>query len=334
MKRKLLNIIGIPLVTFSLFVFECSDPQYYLQELIWSFFISLALWEGNGFINRQLNGYIPWRQPVAPRIFIQIGISVIFTAWITYFAVKYLYAGVYEAHFSSLVFRKNLFVFLIISLLYNAISTGTHFFKQWRKSIVEAEELKRQNLMSQYETLKNQINPHFLFNSINTLIGLIDEDPELAKNYGLHFSKVYRYILDKGNEELISLKEELEIVEIQKQLFESRFGKGLVFIINIKEELGNKLLPPLTLQMLIENAIKHNTVSVKSPLTIKINSQGNNTIVVENNIQVKNVKEVTTQVGIENIKKRYQFLTKREVIIRDSNNNFVVEIPLLDKKEM
>lgn len=333
MKKRLLNIIGIPLITFSLFVFECSDPQYYLQELIWSFFISLALWEGNGLINRQLNNYIPWRQPAAPRIFIQIGISVIFTAWITYFAVKYLYSGVYEAHFSSIVFRKNLFVFLIISLLYNAVSTGTHFFKQWRKSIVEAEELKRQNLMSQYESLKNQINPHFLFNSINTLIGLIDENAEMAKNYGLQFSRIYRYILDKGNEELISLSEELEIVEMQKQLFESRFGKGLVFILNIEQGLANKLLPPLTLQMLIENAIKHNAISIKSPLTIEISSRGDNTLVIKNNIHTKNVKEITTKVGLENIKKRYQYLTNSEVVVTESKEEFIVTIPLLDRKE-
>lgn len=333
MKRKLLNIIGIPLITFSLFVFECSDPQYYLQELIWSFFISLALWEGNGLINGQLNRYIPWRQPVAPRIFIQIGISVIFTAWVTYLAVKYLYSGVYEAHFSSLVFRRNLFVFLIISLLYNAITTGAHFFRQWRQSIVESEELKRQNLISQYESLKNQINPHFLFNSVNTLIGLIDEDPEMAKTYGLHFSKIYRYVLDKGNKELISLNEELDIVEIQKQLFESRFGKGLIFNVDVNEELKHKKLPPLTLQMLIDNALKHNAVSPKSPLTIDINSIGDHTIVVKNNIQPKNLIEETTQIGIENIKKRYQYLTDRHVVINKSNETFIVEIPLLSKKE-
>lgn len=283
-------------------------------------------------IIKGLNSYIPWRQPAAPRLLIQIGISVLFTIWLTYFAVKYLYAGVYETHFSSLVFRKNLFVLIIISLLYNALYTGSHFFRKWRSSIVEAEELKRQNLISQYESLKNQINPHFLFNSVNTMIGLIDENPELAKEYGHQFATIYRQILVKGKEELITLKEELEIVEIQRQLFKSRFGEALIFNLSIPESCFTKKIPPLTLQMLIENAIKHNSISAQKPLTIDIIAD-ENTMTITNNIQPKNIKVETTQMGIENIKSRYKFLTDKDLIIEDDQKLFKVQLPLLDQKE-
>jgi len=288
---------------------------------------------GNGMIIKSLNHYIPWRQPAAPRVFIQIGISIFFTVWITYFAVKILYSGVYDVHFSSLVFRKNLFIFLIISLLYNAVYTGSHFFDQWRISIVETEELKRENLISQYESLKNQVNPHFLFNSMNTMIGLIDEDPSLAKEYGHQFSEIYRQILVKGKEELISLREELEIVDIQRSLFRSRFGEGLIFSLEIPDALMDKMIPPLALQMLIENAVKHNAISIKTPLKIEVRAKKDQQLQITNNIQRKNIKAESTGLGIENIKMRYKFLTDRHVIIYEDENMFTVTLPLLNKKE-
>lgn len=223
-------------------------------------------------------------------------------------------------------------MFLIISLLYNAVYKGSHFFKKWRGSIIEAQELKRQSLISQYESLKNQVNPHFLFNSINTMIGLIDEEPELAKEYGHQFAEIYRHILVKGKEELITLKEELEIVNIQRQLFKARFGKGLIFILEVPASHFGKKIPPLTLQMLVENAIKHNTISLKHPLTIKMKI-GNGELRISNNIQRKNLKTESTQMGIENIKMRYKFLTDREVVVREDQTTFTVLLPLLDQKE-
>ncbi len=330
MNSRLIRIIGIPLITFSLFVFECSDPQYYFIELIWSFFMVTALWAGNGLIISRLDAYIPWRERAAPRVFIQLGLSVLLTVWVAYLAGFFLYRWVYEVHFSSLAFRQYLFVFLIISLLYNALRTGHHFFNQWRASIIKTEELKRESLKAQYESLKNQINPHFLFNSINTLIGLIDEDADLAKNYGVQFAKIYRYILEKGREELIAVGEELKIVKIQQELFESRFGKGLVFAIDVEAQAKNRCVPPLTLQMLVENAIKHNIISEESPLTIQIRST-DDSLIISNNKQSKNVKEDNTMLGIENIKQRYSFLSERAVEIEDLPADFVVTIPLLDK---
>lgn len=330
LRKSLLNIIGIPLLTFLLFVFECSDPKYYVYELLWCFGIVLVLWGGNGFIIKKLNEYVPWRQAAAPRIFIQLGISTLFTVWITYFATYYLYDHLYEVHFSTLVFRRNLFIFLIISWLYNALYTGNHFFRQWRRSIVEAEELKRQNLISQNEALKHQINPHFLFNSINTLIGLIDENPDLAKEYGYYIARIYRYILEKENNDLVTLKEELGIVELQKELLASRFGEGFILKVHVEEAVKSNYLPPLTLQMLIENAIKHNTVSVKRPLTLEITNAGDAKLLVKNNIQRKSAEEKSTRVGIENIKKRYWFFTEESIEVFE-NDYFEVILPLLEK---
>jgi len=332
LKSKLINILCVFVIAILLFIFECSQPQYYGLELLWSLAVSASLWGGNILIINGLNHYLPWRQPAAPRVFIQTSISVLFTIWLAYFAANYLYSDVYHSHFSSVAFRKNLFVFLTISILYNAIYTGSHFFRKWRGTIVETEELKRQNLISQYESLKNQINPHFLFNSINTMIGLIDEDPKLAKEYGYKFAEIYRQILIKGQEELISLKEELEIVETQRLLFKSRFGDGLIFDLNIPDEVHNLRIPPLTLQMLIENAVKHNSISEKHPLTIKIIAE-HNQLIVSNNIQVKNLKSESTRMGIENIRNRYRYIANEEIEVINDGQYFTVKLPLLSAEK-
>ena len=327
-RNRLIDIIGIPGFTILLFLFESSDPRYYALELGWSLCISMLLWFGNGCLIRYLDKQIPWRAPAGSRLFIQLGLSTILTAWVTYFALQGLYAWVYDAHFSNLIFRRGLFLFLILSWLYNAIYTGHHFFMQWRNSIIETEELKRQNLISQYESLKAQINPHFLFNSINTIIGLIDEDPQVAKEQGHYFAKVYRYILDKGNQETISLDEEVAIIRIQQKLIEARFGSRIQIKINVNPNLVNRKIPPLALQMLVDNAIKHNVATEKNPLTIHIETNDEGYLRVSNNLQRKN-NNSSTHLGMNNLIKRYELLTKKPVIIYNEGR-YEVRIPLLD----
>jgi len=324
--RYLVPFIGIGFFTLLLFLFESSEPRYFAIEFFWSFCMSCVLWCGNGCIIWVLNWYVPWRNPTFPRLIIQVGMSTIFTAWATFYSTRFLYEEIYDVHFSNIVFRKAFFLFLILSWLYHATYTGWHFFKQWRKSLLDQEQLKRQNLLSQYESLKNQINPHFLFNSINTLIGLIDEDTELAKKYGQHFSKVYRYILEKGNEQLVPLSEEFEVINLQKQLLEWRFGMAIK--ISMPDTISDRQLPPLALQMLLENAIKHNKATLKKPLAVDFYLEGE-FVVVSNNIQLKQVG-YTSKLGLENIIKRYEFLGMDQVIVEQSEH-FIVKLPLIRK---
>ena len=182
--------------------------------------------------------------------------------------------------------------------------------------------------MSQLDALKNQINPHFLFNSINTLIGLIDEDPKQAKEYGHQFAEIYRQILVQGKKELITLKEELDIVGLQQQLFQARFGQGLTFHLAVPKEAKDTLLPPLTVQMLVENAVKHNVVSESQPLDIHIQYQDHR-LCVSNRLQRRNLMEPSTQTGLENIRNRYRFFTDQEVMVRRIEGEFRVSVPLL-----
>jgi len=296
------------------------------------FLLSIILWEGNRWINKILNKHVKWQENVTVRILIQVGINLVFTTWITYYYSKWLYYFIYDETYPiESLFKQFLFITIIISLLYNAIYSGEYFFIKWKKNLIESEELKRQSIVAQYESLKNLINPHFLFNSLNTLIGLINENKEVAIQYGEHFSKVYRYLLDHKDDNVVSLKNELDIIIKVVFLFEKRFGKSFEAEIKVEETVMNKLIPPLTLQMLLENAIKHNIISIDNPLKIQIFNEGETHLVVKNSLNKKNLLEKSTELGLDTIKKRYQFISNQEVLITETETEFIVIIPLISK---
>ncbi len=331
-KNILLKLIGVPFLTFLLYVFDCNDPIYYFYQLLSFFVLSIVLWEGNRWITIILNKHVKWQDNVTVRIIIQIGINLVFTTWATYFYSKWLYYFIYnEAYPIEILFKQFLFITIIISLLYNAIYSGEYFFMKWKNTLIEAEELKRQNLIAQYESLKDLVNPHFLFNSLNTLIGLINNDKKVAIQYGEYFSKVYRYLLDHKNDKAVALREEIDIIQKLIFLFKARYGKGFDVKINVDKNLMNKLIAPLTLQMLLENAIKHNIISKENPLVVEIYNDNDFNLIVKNNLQKKNHMEKSTELGLETIKKRYLFISKKEVLVTETDSEFIVIIPLLNQ---
>ena len=330
-KKILVRLIGVPFLTFLLYVFDCSDPIYYFYQLLSFFVLSIVLWEGNRWITIALNKHVHWEYNVTLRILIQLGVTLVFTVWATYSYSRWLYFDIFnEAYEIKTIFRQYLFITVIISLLYNATYSGEYFFVKWRNTPLEAEELKRQNLVAQYESLKNLINPHFLFNSLNTLIGLINDDKKVAVQYGEYFAKVYRYLLDHRDDKAIPLREEINIIKKFIFLFKARHGDSFQVHINVDKEVMNLSVPPLTMQMLMENAIKHNIISKEMPLRIEIFNEAKN-LVVKNNLQKRNLGDKSTQIGLTTLKKRYQFITKREVLINETKENFIVVIPLIDK---
>jgi Histidine kinase len=331
-KNILIRLIGVPFLTFLLYVFDCSDPKYYIYQLLSFFVLSIVLWEGNRWITIVLNKHVKWQDNISVRILIQIAINLVFTTWATYFYSKWLFFYIYdEAYPIEILFKQFLFITIIISLLYNAIYSSEYFFKKWKNGLVETEELKRQNLIAQYESLKNLINPHFLFNSLNTLIGLISEDKKVAIQYGEYFAKVYRYLLDHKDDKVVALSDEMDIIYKLIFLFKARYGNSFDVKINIPKHLNTKLIAPLTLQMLLENAIKHNIISKEYPLKLDITCESDDYLVVTNNLQKKNRRGETTKLGLETIKKRYQFISQEEVIVIEYNKLFIVKIPLIDQ---
>ncbi|MEM7163142.1 MAG: histidine kinase [Bacteroidota bacterium] len=212
-----------------------------------------------------------------------------------------------------------------ILTIYEAI----YLYAQNKKNIIETERLKREQIHSELQGLRNQVNPHFLFNSLNTLMNIIHEDQNLASSFLKKLSKVYRYILENRKENLISLEEELEFIESYVYLQKERFKNNLNVQIEISDNHLGYFVPPLSLQILFENAIKHNIISNKKPLYISAYINQDNSLVIKNNYQPKNQVMDSTGVGLENISSRLAYFTPKELKTLVENGEFIVEMPLV-----
>jgi two-component system, LytTR family, sensor kinase len=182
--------------------------------------------------------------------------------------------------------------------------------------------------------VKNQVNPHFLFNNLNVLSGMIIKDNPEANHFIEEFSKVYRYILSNQEKELVELRSELEFIQPYVFLLQKRFNEGLTVVVNIPERYQSYHVVPAALQMLIENAIKHNIVSRNKPLYITIHANGNDTLIVSNNLQLRKTEEPSTKIGLQNIRKRYELITGRHIVVTETDNIFKVILPLLNLNQV
>lgn len=213
-----------------------------------------------------------------------------------------------------------------------AIYESIWYYSQLKKSVQEQERVKVAHVQSQLDGLRNQVNPHFLFNSLNTLNHIVEyENKTMAKDFIGQLSKVYRYILDSREESTIILGEELDFVNAYVSIQKERFLESLQVNIDVPQQYTYKKIIPLSLQLLIENAIKHNIISTKKPLTITIDIDEQNQLIrVTNNLQKKSKVLHSTKVGLENIKERYRLLSDdKSVTIEATENFFSVSIPLL-----
>jgi two-component system, LytTR family, sensor kinase len=222
-------------------------------------------------------------------------------------------------------FRVNLFLHCINAIVF--------FMNKLKKAQLETEHLKKITMEAQFEALRNQINPHFMFNCFNVLSTLVYKDPDASAKFITQISNVYRYLLNSQERKVVSLQDELSFMESYLYLLQIRYGENLIVQKEINASPTDRYIAPAALQMLIENAIKHNVVSKTNPLTIKIFSTPN-AIVVTNNLQEKQVKEESTNRGLQNIQSRYQLLSDDPVIVDKTETEFRVQIPLLQLAEI
>lgn len=287
--------------------------------------------------NSQLANYIATRfswveNPTRTFIIALIGTFV--TTTLVWMLIVYVWIAVMTSSFPSLdIWYKNLnwssWIFsLIITIMVSAIVHGKNFLSSWKQTILEAEKLKKEQAIAQYETLKSQVNPHFLFNSLNVLTTLVHKDADIAEQFINQLSKVYRYILESRSQEIIGLDEEMRNLEAYVFLMKIRFGGNFKFDNQLTNNILGKKVAPLTLQMLVENALKHNEISKLNPLSISVFLEGD-FIVVQNNLQLKSNQNDSTGIGLSNIKARYSFLSQQPVSISDMNGFFTVKVPLI-----
>lgn len=222
---------------------------------------------------------------------------------------------------------------ILISTMTMAIYEAIYYYVRLKKSIREEEQSKQAIVQAQLDALRNQAQPHFFFNSLNTLRDIIDQNPkEDAKEFVDKLADIYRFILDSGNVNLIALRQELKFAKAYIHVQKERFGENLKLDWNIPDAVMDKMIVPMSLQLLLENAIKHNVISKAKPLTIQINVEDEQ-LVVTNPIQLKSTKLPSTKLGLLNIRKRYSLIVDDPVLIQNKDNSFVVALPLLKPKD-
>lgn len=335
-KNELLSSIPIfffGAVTNLLWCKECfASWENLLDErfsIVFTGLMWVLLWRGNGLVSDYISTKVTWLEnPVKRFVYGSIGV-IIYSPAVVYFLYLLALWG-FNIRISGVgsIALIAIGVTFVISFFLNA----AEFLKNWKQTALDAEKLKKEQMATKYESLKNQVNPHFLFNSLNALTNLVFEDQDMAAAFIRQLSKVYRYVLDTRSKEVVSLETELKFVESYLFLQKIRFDEKLKVEIKVGG-YEKRMIPPLALQMLLENAIKHNTIAKDEPLTIKIFTE-NEMLVVENNLQIKNIPiEEVSGMGLANIKARYEFLSDKPVVIEKTGKIFRVELPLLTISE-
>lgn len=244
------------------------------------------------------------------------------------FIIKILNKGDLSILFSTNRIWKNFIIFTIAATI-STIFHAKSFMLHWKRSIIKQKELEKENISSQYSALKNQTDPHFFFNSLNTLASLIEEEPKTAEKFVQELANIYRYILDQKDKEISLISEEITFIKRYLFLQKIRFEDGITFKINITEDIKDKYTINLALQIIFENIFKHNIISEDKPIKIEIRNT-KEYLIISNNINSKGKKSLSNKIGIENITSRYKFFTDKKVII-EKDSNYSIHLPLLSK---
>ena len=321
----LIGLIGGP----SVFIWcrPCLiNYQVALVAMSYSALQWILLWQGNAHLSNYLSFRFPWLENPKKRFLLGVLGVVIYTP-IAVYGLYLFYHLLYQIEVDNI--HATLPVAIGITFLISFFLNAWSFLDHWKKAALEAERLKKEQMATQYEALKNQVNPHFLFNSLNVLTNLVYEDQDMAADFIRQLSSVYRYVLETRSQEVVPLSTEMTFVESYIFLQKMRFDDKLK--VNIRIEGYEKyMVPPMAIQMLIENAIKHNTIAEEEPLNIDLSIENGEYLVVSNNLQKKNIPpEPSSGMGISNIKSRYGFLSEKPVEAIETEEAFVVKLPLI-----
>ena len=253
-----------------------------------------------------------------------LGISSVF--FLSVFYVQYKIHGYDFENFISALQNLELKGFISATLIGFAFGTLFFFYTQWSDALKREEKLAQEKLLFQYETLKSQVNPHFLFNSLNTLSSLVHSNPSLSEEFIRKLSEIYRYILENQERDLVPLADEVKFVRDYFSLQKIRDEEKIELKVELTET-GNMLIPPVSLQLLTENALKHNAATRKNPLVITIHNEGLDKLVARNNLQPKSQLSNSSQIGLKNLNERCRLILKCEIEIIQTETEFVVKIP-------
>ena len=324
--------IGILLIGVVGFVVRSAKfDDFGLDLQIKLFFVSIVLvtllWESMRLIDRLLGRAFPFEKSVPQRVVAQLASGALFglalRAFLYYFGEPYV-----PVRLDRLFLAATWVIYMLFPMAIMLGFITFHLVERWKSSMILTEKLEKEKSQVQFDNLRNQLNPHFLFNAFTSLNSLIHEDQELASKFLQQLSKVYRYVLKNKDTTIVSLEIELDFIQHYVSLLKTRFGPALEIDFNILPAAREKAVAPVTLQILIENALKHNITDVQRPLRIEITADSDY-LEVSNNLQIKKRVEDSNKQGLENLKNLYRFITSRPVEIIEDENLFTVRIPLV-----
>jgi len=298
---------------------------------------SFGLGFGNGYISVYLDKKWDWLEQTNLRVYFGIILTVLYTIpvvlGINYFIFVILQGVTLDVFFGPKMIWIHIF-YIILSLGVSTFMQARSFMVKWKQA--SKFEITQQKIIAgtanaKFESLKNQIDPHFLFNSLNVLSSLIEENPDNAQRFTTSLSKIYRYVLEQKDKELVSVEDELSFAKTYMNLLKMRFENSLFYELPTTGVNPDAKVVPLSLQLLLENTVKHNVVSEQKPLHIRIFVDGDY-LAVQNDFQKKEVLQDRQGVGLQNIVNRYSIITNRKVLIEQNEENFTVKIPILTKQ--
>lgn len=331
-----LMILGIPIISAIITIINFSDQAFGPKALICfgvGLFYTTTFWISARYVliiyHKKFDDYVFTMRRF---VFVIVWVAIIYLAVkvIVSFTILMLFDNWKELIFDDPIRQNMASITLIFGTLF--LYEGIHYFNKSKLIEIEKNKLEKVTAEQKLSTLKNQVNPHFLFNSLNTLVTIIPEEPELAIKFVQELSKSYRKILEVRDEKLITLKTELASLESYMYLLKTRFQGKIIFENTLEAKIMDQFILPLSLQILIENAVKHNITSASKPLKIKIYND-DKFVIVENNLQKKDQIFSTTKLGLANIKSRYQLLINKNISVEESHDSFKVKLPIIKNNE-
>ncbi len=329
------TLIGITILSFVTdYLFNNSFARYPLIEAVINWSISLCFTIFNWFFMRGVLIYLrkkyPAFQDTAKRIVIAFLFIITSVPFIDYAGSAIIGTLFFDNYHYNLFDRFNVLLpIIIISVMVQAIYEAVYYHAMLKKIIREEEQAKQVMVQAQLDALRNQAQPHFFFNTLNTLRDIIDQNSkEEAKEFVDKLSNVYRFILESGNANLISLRDELKFARAYIHIQSERFGDNLQLQWDIPDTVLDRMIVPMSVQLLLENAIKHNVVSRSKPLLIEVSIKEDH-VVVENKIQAKSTQLPSTKLGLKNIEKRYALISNQSIDIKNDGHTFCVALPLV-----
>lgn len=323
---RLALVSGVGLLFFFLAVKIAGDTSIHVTPLEYFqvVFIFNIISEINVLIDHLAERFLPIPEKFTTRVVVHFFVSLLLAVLVVFYFSQIIKDAYFFAHpiVQLMMLLGLIFIFILI-----VISVALRIIEKWIFSVRQLEELKSLKLKSDYNSLQAQLNPHFLFNNLSVLKSMITFDPDAAVLFTQNFTDVYRYVLQSKDKTTVKLAEELEFIAAYTEIHKERMGAAFNVITDVNKADKNKELPPLALQLLVENAVKHNIALKETPLTIRIQSDGEK-LIVSNNVNLRE-SAFSEKTGLKNLKERFALLTDKPVNVKPEKEIFEVEIPLL-----